>query len=113
MQQAITIQNATINAFAAIEAGQVAVVTNAAATSLMRSHHRASKCSEPRKTGPGTLAGWRRDPRSRGSSSTSPYSSVEVGRVSVDPGRSYPMPSSQTMPAALWATWVLGKSLCG
>ena len=50
MQQAFSIQNATINAIANIQFGTAAVVTNAAALAPLSSHHLVSKCSPPSKS---------------------------------------------------------------
>ncbi len=112
MQQQISIHNATINAFASFEFGQAVVVTNAAVHAPLPTQHAVSKCSDPGKSGGGSLARWRGTELLRGRRSMTRSSMVGLG-VTVDPGRSYPMPAVVAMPPALWATWVLGQPLCG
>ncbi len=112
MQQQIHIHNATINAFASFEFGQAVVVTNAAAHATLPTQHAVLKCSDPEKSGSGSLGRWRGTEMLRGRRSTTGRS--KVGQVvTVDPGREYPMPAVVAMPPALWATWVLGQPLCG
>lgn len=111
MQRQISITNATINAFAAIEFGQAVVVANAVAGTSLSCHHADSKCPDPGKSDSGSLGLWREGEmwRETRTSDTTP-SDVSVSYV---PGMSYLMPSDVAMPARVWASWVLSRSLCG
>ncbi len=111
MQQQNTIPTATINAIANVQFGTAVVVTNAAAQASLSIRHAVSKCSPPRKPGGGSLERWRDEGlmRTRRNMPTPPRG----GDVSVGGGVSYPMSVNVVMPPAVWATWVLGRSLCG
>lgn len=111
MQRQISITNATINAFAGIEFGQAVVVANAVAGASMSCHHAASKCPDPGKSDLGSLGRWRGEETWRG---TRPPSTTPTDvAVSHEQDMSYLMPTDVAMPARLWASWVLSRSLCG
>ena len=109
MQQFPSIHNATVNAFARFVSGQAVVVANAAAGTSARHPHAVTKCSDPGLT---TIRprgrGWREGSLSLGSMSK-PGSGYGV----TEPGRGYPRPTAPAMPPALWASWILSRSLCG
>ena len=121
MQQINNIHTATINAFASFEIGQAAVVTNVAAHASRMPLHAVSKCSDPMKSKGGALERWRGDSSSRGShaGSTPPVPTVVpvvmAGDIDLtgNLGKGYPLPANAALPPALWATWVLSRSLCG
>lgn len=111
MQRQISITNATINAFAGIQFGQAVVVANAVAGASLSCHHAASKCPDPGKSELGSLHLWREQDTWR-DTRPSPMATVDVERSPVQ-DMSYLMPADVAMPAPIWASWVLSRSLCG
>ncbi len=109
MQQFNRIHNATVNAFARFVSGQAVVVANAAAGASAMHPHAVTKCSDPGLTTDRLRErGWREGSLSRGS-----LSKPGTGYGRTEPGRVGPRPTAPAMPPVLWASWILGRSLCG
>lgn len=120
MLQQICINAATTTAITNAQVGSAAVVTNAAAAHAPRFSYAVSKCSEPRKSGCGALDRWRGMSMLRlgerlSTPPTSGHHPVHGDGVVVSPVASTAcaIPSTVALPPALWASLVIGKSLCG
>uniref|UniRef100_A0A7C2P0N0 Uncharacterized protein n=1 Tax=Schlesneria paludicola TaxID=360056 RepID=A0A7C2P0N0_9PLAN len=110
MQRPISIQNATINAFAGFQFGLATVVANATAGTTSMREHAVSKCSDPGKSGDPKPRSW----RGQGMTYRRDHQHVASVPVVVRSGvaGSTPTPPA-TLPPTLWAAWVLSRSLCG
>lgn len=118
MQQINSITAATTTAIANARIGSAAVVTNAAAAYFPGFSYSVSKCSDPSKSGMGMLERWRGHELPRaGRPSTPPvaghhptHDGVVVSSVT---STACAVPSTTQLPPGVWASLVLGRSLCG
>lgn len=115
MQQQIRIPTAIANATANTMFAQAAIVTNAAARAHLISSHEVSKRPDPGKPGKDVPGRWRVSGLSRcvERSSCCPVYEPGPSAIPQETGMGMTLPAHVAMPPSLWATWVLGKSLCG
>ena len=110
---------ATTTAIANARIGSAAVVTNAAAQRFPRFTYSVSKCSDPMKSGVGMLERWRGSELSRRGEKHSPSavtgSHPRPRHVDVTPSVDTvcTIPTTLALPPTLWASLVIGRSLCG